>query len=538
VTAVRRDRAIVRPIVRLATTMVVAVAPPPSTWKKSNADSRARRAAAMVSHYPNGPRNKSRRSFLQRNAAVSSSLSSLEDVMRIVPQQTPYNNGVQSAMGCRSSWHPSCRSLRIPPGGDAFAADRGRDGRAAPRSWVVALVVLVLVLLVPLRRRSDLRRCSRSCCPADRVQERAIPTTSHRVWSTLAARQMRSRRSRRTAPEVVDAGANDKAYTPRRPGGSSFLSKPSCVWRRMLRCAPPSIDQSIDRSIGRIKSSERPSFERLPFEGRNGTGGKQGVLHHRRFAAANATTKGTEQKIRSIFMQPHPCWTFHHSRSTTIAELALLSRFLESSNRVGVRWRTLPSFSARRTKERSRKRGTHRTMAEGDGRRALEQALGGALLWSVQSEGTPLPIVRSVINDCAGQLLRVVPGTDGYMYIPLHHAVEAGAGLEVIQCLVETCPASVRVKTADARGGPDLLPLHLAFQRREPLRVRRFPRSDEEQDVARAAPDLRVVQYLLQQYPEAIQVPTASGDLALHCPSNRWAYRRTFLSKAWTLPNS
>jgi hypothetical protein len=154
-------------------------------------------------------------------------------------------------------------------------------------------------------------------------------------------------------------------------------------------------------------------------------------------------------------------------------------------------------------------------MSEGDGRRrALEQALWGALLGYVQYDGTPLYIVRSVIKDCEEMLLRVVPGTDGH--IPLHHAVEAGAGLEVVQCLVETCPASVRVKTADARGEPDLLPLHLAFQRREPRRVRRFPRSDEEQDEARAAPDLRVVQYLLQQYPEAIQVPTASGDLALH----------------------
>jgi hypothetical protein len=159
---------------------------------------------------------------------------------------------------------------------------------------------------------------------------------------------------------------------------------------------------------------------------------------------------------------------------------------------------------------------------------AQERALWSALVRAVHQVGTPLSIIRilasrkfALVAQYAGLLRREAPETDGY--IPLHHAVQAGAGLEVIRCLVEeTCPESVQIKTIDSRGEPDRLPLHVALQRHKVHRLHRNGEGGGNGDNnniasdAHSGPDLPVVQYLLEQYPESIQVPTASGDLPLH----------------------
>jgi ankyrin repeat protein len=104
--------------------------------------------------------------------------------------------------------------------------------------------------------------------------------------------------------------------------------------------------------------------------------------------------------------------------------------------------------------------------------------------------------VRRTLEKC-GDAIYVRSKYGGYL--PLHHACQSGASLEVIQCLVEACPLSLAVTTESG-----YLPLHLCLL------------SSTKQEPAL----IDVVRYMLSkdQYPDAIRIPAVTdGMLPLHC---------------------
>lgn len=82
-------------------------------------------------------------------------------------------------------------------------------------------------------------------------------------------------------------------------------------------------------------------------------------------------------------------------------------------------------------------------------------------------------------------------------FAPIHVACEEGASLAVIHALVQAWPDSVKATTKNKH---QMLPLHLVCRYYS----------------GRASEKCRILRYLLRAFPASIEIPTSTGDLALH----------------------
>lgn len=132
------------------------------------------------------------------------------------------------------------------------------------------------------------------------------------------------------------------------------------------------------------------------------------------------------------------------------------------------------------------------------------QAAGEALVNALtRPAGAPASLQLAGIKNLVRQnpmavRTEVTRGTGHFSHrqLPLHHALERGCALPIIQFLVEEYPESIRIQNTHRRSGSRELPLHIACLSGAPLPV---------------------VQYLYQQYPDAICTKCGMGSyLPLH----------------------